>query len=231
MRNELLNGFVIHHRKYREKSYIVHMLSEQYGRVDGILRQTPPPQYQHIQLYATGKHELKHFSHLELNQPPVFLTGDAFFIGFYINELLFKLTSPEHELPTTFQYYQYIIKKLHTNSLTPIELHSILRQFETALLQDLGYHIEYHLDTQQNKINAKSYYQFYLNEGFVLSSVNNDTFQGCELLSMQNPLLNQTLTQTQLKLLRKLYQQIFYQLLDGKPLKSRQLWIQHKQRN
>ncbi|MFE1727887.1 recombination protein O N-terminal domain-containing protein, partial [Acinetobacter baumannii] len=55
MRNEVLHGYMIHHRKYREKSHIVHLFTQEYGRVDGILRQTPPPQYQPIRLQATGK--------------------------------------------------------------------------------------------------------------------------------------------------------------------------------
>ncbi|MGE8551409.1 MAG: recombination protein O N-terminal domain-containing protein, partial [Acinetobacter calcoaceticus] len=41
MRNEVLHGYMIHHRKYREKSHIVHLFTQEYGRVDGILRQTP----------------------------------------------------------------------------------------------------------------------------------------------------------------------------------------------
>lgn len=39
MRNEILHGYLIHHRKYRERSHIVHLFTEEYGRVDGILRQ------------------------------------------------------------------------------------------------------------------------------------------------------------------------------------------------
>jgi recombinational DNA repair protein (RecF pathway) len=35
------NNYMIHHRKYREKSHIVHLFTQEYGRVDGILRQTP----------------------------------------------------------------------------------------------------------------------------------------------------------------------------------------------
>jgi DNA repair protein RecO (recombination protein O) len=71
MRNEVLHGYMIHHRKYREKSHIVHLFTQEYGRVDGILRQTPP-QYQPIRLQATGKSELKNFTKLEILNQPVF---------------------------------------------------------------------------------------------------------------------------------------------------------------
>ena len=72
MRNEVLHGYLIHHRKYRERSHIVHLFTQEHGRVDGILRQTPPPQYQPICLQASGKSELKNFTKLEIDGIYVF---------------------------------------------------------------------------------------------------------------------------------------------------------------
>ena len=40
--NEVLHGYMIHHRKYREKKSYCASFTQEYGRVDGILRQTPP---------------------------------------------------------------------------------------------------------------------------------------------------------------------------------------------
>ncbi len=77
MRNEVLHGYLIHHRKYRERSHIVHLFTQEHGRVDGILRQTPPPQYQPICLQASGKSELKNFTKLEIVNQPIFFFGDA----------------------------------------------------------------------------------------------------------------------------------------------------------
>ena len=90
MRNEVLHGYLIHHRKYRERSHIVHLFTQEYGRVDGILRQMPPPQYQPIRLQASGKSELKNFTKLEIVNQPIFFFGDAFFSGFYLNEILLR---------------------------------------------------------------------------------------------------------------------------------------------
>lgn len=33
MRNEVLHGYMIHHRKYREKSHIVHLLLRNMGEL------------------------------------------------------------------------------------------------------------------------------------------------------------------------------------------------------
>jgi DNA repair protein RecO (recombination protein O) len=82
MRNEVLHGYLIHHRKYRERSQIVHIFSQEYGRIDGVLRQNSPPQYQPLRLQASGKSELKNFSHLEIQSQPIFFQGDAFFVVF-----------------------------------------------------------------------------------------------------------------------------------------------------
>ena len=107
MRNEVLHGYLIHHRPYRERSHIVYLFTQEYGRIDGILRQTPPPQYQPITLQASGKSELKNFSKLEILHQPIFFFGDAFFTGFYLNELLLRLAPLEVEMSHTFiQYHQ-----------------------------------------------------------------------------------------------------------------------------
>ena len=82
MRNEVLHGYLIHHRKYRERSHIVHLFTQEYGRMDGILRQTPPPQYQPISLQATGKSELKNFTKLEIVNQPISFLAMPFFQAF-----------------------------------------------------------------------------------------------------------------------------------------------------
>ena len=146
MRNEVLHGYLIHHRKYREKSHIVHLFTQEYGRVDGILRQTPPPQYQPIRLQATGKSELKNFTKLEILNQPVFFHGDAFFAGFYLNEILLRLCPLEEMMPQTFEQYQLILvllQQLATHEQAAVFLRQILRQFEHVLLVEVGYAIDF----------------------------------------------------------------------------------------
>jgi DNA repair protein RecO (recombination protein O) len=169
MRNEVLHGYLIHHRKYREKSHIVHLFTQEYGRVDGILRQTPPPQYQPIRLQATGKSELKNFTKLEILNQPVFFHGDAFFAGFYLNEILLRLCPLEEMMPQTFEQYQLILvllQQLATHEQAAVFLRQILRQFEHVLLVELGYAIDFSTDASQQDIQVNQHYQFQLNDGF-----------------------------------------------------------------
>ncbi|MCH7294737.1 DNA repair protein RecO [Acinetobacter higginsii] len=233
MRNEVLHGYLIHHRKYREKSHIVHLFTQEYGRVDGILRQVPPPQYQPIRLQASGKSELKNFTKLEILNQPVFFHGDAFFAGFYLNEILLRLCPLEEMMPQTFEQYQLILallQQLATHEQAALFLRQILRQFEHVLLPELGYAIDFSVDASQKDIQVAQHYQFQLNDGFLpVSQASRSTLDGALITSMQSYEDGQDFSHEQLQLLGKLYRQMISSLLGDRPLKSRQLWIQSTQ--
>ncbi|ENV37844.1 MULTISPECIES: DNA repair protein RecO C-terminal domain-containing protein [Acinetobacter] len=233
MRNEVLHGYLIHHRKYREKSHIVHLFTQEYGRVDGILRQIPPPQYQPIRIQATGKSELKNFTKLEILNQPVFFHGDAFFAGFYLNEILLRLCTLEEAMPQTFEQYQLILLQLQQLALheqAALFLRQILRQFEHVLLQELGYAIDFSVDANQTAVEALQHYQFQLNDGFLpVRQASRSTLSGALITSMQSYEDGQDFSLEQLQLLGKLYRQMISALLGDRPLKSRQLWIQSTQ--
>ncbi|EKU52694.1 DNA repair protein RecO [Acinetobacter sp. WC-323] len=233
MRNEVLHGYLIHHRKYREKSHIVHLFTQEYGRVDGILRQIPPPQYQPICLQATGKSELKNFTKLEILNQPVFFHGDAFFAGFYLNEIVLRLCPLEEAMPQTFEQYQLTLlqlQQLASHEQASLFLRQILRQFEHVLLQELGYAIDFSVDANQQQIMPLRHYQFQLNDGFLpVAQASRSTLSGTLIAAMQNYEDGQDFSHEQLQLLGKLYRQMISSLLGDRPLKSRQLWIQSTQ--
>ena len=233
MRNEVLHGYLIHHRKYRERSHIVHLFTQEHGRVDGIIRQTPPPQYQPITLQASGKSVLKNFSKLEILNQPIFFYGDAFFSGFYLNEIILRLCPLEEALPETFEQYHLTLQhlqKLSENTQTDLFLRQILRQFEHALLEELGYPLDYAHDSNQHEIIQNQRYQFQLSEGFTpVVHTSSATLLGQQILSMANYEKGRDFSAEQLQLLAKLYRQMITSLLGDRPLKSRQLWIQNSQ--
>ena len=233
MRNEVLHGYLIHHRKYRERSHIVHLFTQEYGRVDGILRQTPPPQYQPLRLQASGKSELKNFSKLEITHHPIFFFGDAFFSGFYLNEILLRLCPLEVEMPETFTQYATTIQSLQTlneQAHPALFLRQILRQFEYALLEELGYPLDFTTDANQAAIQDQQNYTFQLSDGFIPTiRTSSSTLAGAQILSMQNYEKGREFNPEQLQLLSKLYRQMITSLLGDRPLKSRQLWIQNTQ--
>lgn len=233
MRNEVLHGYLIHHRKYREKSHIVHLYTQEYGRVDGIIRQIPPPQYQPIRLQASGKSELKNFTKLEILNQPVFFHGDAFFAGFYLNEILLRLCPLEEAMPHIFEQYQLTLlqlQQLASHESAALFLRQILRQFEHVLLQELGYAIDFSVDASQQEILPLQHYQFQLNDGFIpVAQASRSTISGSLIATMQSYQDGRDFSHEQLQLLGKLYRQMISSLLGDRPLKSRQLWIQSTQ--
>lgn len=233
MRNEILHGYLIHHRKYRDRSHIVHLFTQEHGRIDGILRQTPPPQYQPICLQASGKSELKNFSKLEIVNQPIFFHGDAFFSGFYLNEVLLRLCPLEVEMPQTFLQYAKTLEQLQ--KLTQQEdqnafLRQILRQFEHELLDDLGYAMDFSVDSNQQPISVDLNYQFQINDGFLVTAqTSRSALSGALIQSMMQYEKGGEFNIQQLQLLTKLYRQVITSLLGDRPLKSRQLWVQNAQ--
>ena len=233
MRNEVLHGYLIHHRKYRERSHIVHLFTQEHGRVDGILRQTPPPQYQPICLQASGKSELKNFTKLEIVNQPIFFFGDAFFSGFYLNEILLRLCPLEVQMEQSFAQYAHTLTQLQqlAQQADPNQfLKQILRQFEHELLEDLGYALDFSTDANQLEIQASLNYIFQLNEGFIpTAQASRATLNGQQILSMCQYEKGRDFGLEQLQLLTKLYRQMISSVLGDRPLKSRQLWIQNTQ--
>ena len=233
MRNEVLHGYLIHHRKYRERSHIVHLFTQEHGRVDGILRQTPPPQYQPICLQASGKSELKNFTKLEIVNQPIFFFGDAFFSGFYLNEILLRLCPLEVQMEQSFAQYAHTLTQLQqlAQQADPNQfLKQILRQFEHELLEDLGYALDFSTDANQLEIQASLNYIFQLNEGFIpTAQASRATLNGQQILSMCQYEKGMDFGLEQLQLLTKLYRQMISSLLGDRTLKSRQLWIQNTQ--
>ncbi|WP_122898338.1 DNA repair protein RecO C-terminal domain-containing protein [Acinetobacter sp. B51(2017)] len=232
MRNQPLHGYLIHHRKYRERSHIVHLFTQEYGRIDGVLRHTPPPQYQPIALHASGKSELKNFSQIEMMQQPIFFFGDAFFAGFYLNELILRLCPLEEVMPSTFLQYGLTLNALQNlpdQSDTQHYLKQILRQFEHILLEELGYAIDFSVDSNGQALIATQHYIFQLNDGFLATHSVQNSFLGQDLLQLTQYEKGRDFSAQQLQLVSKLYRQILSALLGDRPLKSRQLWIQNTQ--
>ncbi|WP_374296284.1 DNA repair protein RecO [Acinetobacter sp.] len=230
MRNQSLTGFAIHQRRYRERSYILHFFSEEFGRVDGVTRQQPPALYHRTQLQATGKSELKNFSQIDVQGQPFYLQQKALFAGFYLNEILLRLMPPEEPMPDTYQAYQTTLEKLKNlakDDPKDLQLKLILRQFEQIFLQELGYAIDFSQDANGQDIAPTVYYQFIPQEGFVIGQYGQN-FLGQDLLNLAQ---SEQINSENVSLLAKLYRLILTELLGNKPLKSRQLWVSQLHQN
>lgn len=228
MRQQLLHGFMLHQRAYRENSKLVHFFSLEFGRIDGVVRGSNIPLYQPVLLYASGKSALKSLSKIEWVGAPKNLQGAALFAGFYANELLVRLAPLEEAMPNTFAAYSQLLDTLQSLPIPDVNnlaLMAALRRFESVLLAELGYAINFAQDFLGLDIQPEQLYRYTPSEGF---SANHSGEQGKYLLAMANADMafsQQALAPEVIAMLTRVYRKALAVLLNDKPLKSRELWI------
>lgn len=225
MRQQVLHGYILHQRPFRENSRLVHLLTLEYGRVDGVLRQSPPPLYQPVLLYASGKSALKSLSKLEWVGAPKHIQGSALFAGFYANELLVRLAPLEEASPQLFAAYVKLLEDLQQLAVVDprrYQLMLALRQFEQVLLAELGYAIRFDVDALGLPIQPTQYYRYDLGEGFNSSS-NGEL--GSQLLALNQSMSTTVLSAESVAILTRIYRRVISALLGDRPLKSRELWV------
>jgi DNA repair protein RecO (recombination protein O) len=140
-------GYVLHTYPYRETSLILQAWTEKHGRIGLVAkgaRRPKSPQravltpFQPLALDWFGRGELRTLKTAEPAMPAIPLRGQCLLSAFYLNELLLKLTTRDDPHERLYQAYDDAIAGLRT--ATPLE--PVLRRFELALLQELGYAVE-----------------------------------------------------------------------------------------
>ncbi|USH02928.1 DNA repair protein RecO [Grimontia kaedaensis] len=222
--------FVLHSRPYSETSLILDVFSENHGRVSlmakgargkrsplkGALQPFTP-----LLMKWSGRGEMHTLRHAEAMGLAIPLSGNALFSGFYLNEILSRVVEPEtayHQL-----FFDYV------NALTDLAQHSnpepALRCFELALLDSLGYGVDFlHCAGSGEPVDASMTYIFREQQGFVASLMksNNLTFTGSDLEALAT---RQFSTAEQLKAAKRFTRLALKPYLGSKPLKSRELFM------
>ncbi len=137
-------AWVLHTYPWRETSLIVEVFSRDHGRVALVAKGARRPHsqlrgvlmaFQPLWMDWSGGGEVKTLVRAEWQGGQPLLTGRALICGYYLNELLVRLTAREDAHPRLFDAYAGAVRALgRSEPESPI-----LRRFELALLQDLGY--------------------------------------------------------------------------------------------
>ena len=245
MRNEALVGYLLHQRPYQEKRALYSLFSKEHGVIHGVGKKGAPL-FEPLQLFATGKKELKTFSQINL-APLAYdissektisyaqISGQQQYAALYLNEILWKLLPIEDPMPVLWQYYQDSLLTLK-QSLTPQQLRLCLRQFEQQLFKQLGFGVSLTHDSSLINIAPDNAYRFLPDVGLVLvSQIDNQlpaqlpamvqtVFKGSELIAMAEL----GITEVTLSNWSRLYRLLMDHLLDYQPLRSRLLWQQQQ---
>lgn len=136
-------AFVLHSYPYKETSLIIELFTRDFGRVALIAKGAKRPHsqlrgvlqtFQPLTTGWTGKNELRTLTDADWVGGMRPLEKTALLCGFYLNELLVKLTARDDAHPKLFDHYVSTLNQLAHNEPAPI----VLRKFEMALLRETG---------------------------------------------------------------------------------------------
>lgn len=150
--------------------------------------------------------------HLEIHAPALELKNTALYAALYLNELLYYLIKPLDPHPELYDHYKYTLHGL-TMASERLTIESLLRKFEWVLLAECGYSLAFTEQAAQAE-----YYRFWPNKGFVPAL---DGFPRAEILTIIEGQFHDI---NLLKSAKIIMRQAIDFLLEGKELKSRQLF-------
>lgn len=227
---EFTQAFVLHQRPYRETSLLLDVFTADYGRLSLVARgmrqskrrhNNPLQLFQPLWLNWFGRGDLLTLSKVETISAPYWLQGNATLCGLYINELLVRLLMQQQPEPLVFEAYQKALEGLQEAD----QAEQVLRLFEKRLLEALGYGLDLTTDSQGEPVEQHLHYSYQPDQGLQLCLVNDTKriISGASLLQLLQENLNDPNSLNETKQLMRL---IINYYLDGKPLKSRQLFAE-----
>lgn len=221
---------MLHQRPYRETSLLLDVLTLDYGRISLVargMRQKKRRNQQAIQLFQPfwlnwfGRGELLTLGKMEVIQAPYWLKGHSSLCGLYINELLVRLLSQQQAEPMIFEAYQQALSGLQAAEQTE----KTLRIFEKRLLESLGYGVDLTTDHEGQTVMPERQYG-YLAEAGLRQCAEHDParlISGASLQQLHDETLHDPVSLNETKQLMRV---IINYHLEGKPLKSRQLFAE-----
>ena len=160
----LAPAYVLHQRPYRDTSRIVEAFTAEHGRLTLFARGANSAKsplrgalrpFQRLLLSWTGRTEACQLQSAELDGPPGSLGADRLMSGFYVNELLLKLTERWDPHPGIFDAYAACVAALAGGGAQE----AALRRFEKRLLEGLGYGLELSRTGEGAPIDPDGYYR------------------------------------------------------------------------
>jgi DNA repair protein RecO (recombination protein O) len=162
--------YVLHQRAYRDTSRIVEVLTYEQGRLTlfargangskSTLKAVLRP-FQRLLVSWSGKGEACQLVGAEIDGTATALPNERLMSGFYLNELIMKLTERCDPHPEIFAAYSACVEALCSGA--PEEEN--LRRFEKRLLDNLGYGLELSRTPDGDPVAVDGYYKFQAQRG------------------------------------------------------------------
>jgi DNA repair protein RecO (recombination protein O) len=161
----LAPAYVLHQYAYRDTSRIVEVMTCEHGRLTLFARGANGPKsalrgvlrpFQRMLVSWSGRGEACQLVTAEIDGPVTHLAPPRLMSGFYLNELLLKLTQRCDPHPEIFLSYASCVQALCDGGVEE----PALRRFEKRLLNDLGYGLELAMTGDGVPVQPGRYYRF-----------------------------------------------------------------------
>jgi DNA repair protein RecO (recombination protein O) len=233
-RVQLEPAFLLHHYPWRDSSRILELLTRAHGRVSVFARASRQAgasgaggalqPFTESLVSWSGRGEAGHLTAAERVRPPAMLAGDRLMSGFYANELLLRLLQKNDPHPALFDAYASLVERLYGSGHDPGRA---LRLFEKRLLDELGWGLNLeHEATSGEPVQPARSYRYGIEGGAEpVDGVAEGTliFCGASLLSLAREELADPRSLTDA---RRLLRAALDRLLDGRPLRTREVLLE-----
>ncbi len=223
-------AYVLHARPYRDTSALLEVFAREHGRLGLVargargakskLRAVLQP-FRPVLLSWLGRGDLGTLTDAEPQGVVPTCAGRGLLSGYYLNELMQRLTHRHDPHPALYDAYREALIGLNDGRW----VERVLRLFEKRLLQELGYGLVLDHDAASGApLRAAAIYHYQLERGPVLSQAGacqGLLLRGSSLLSLAGDELHD---ECSLRESKRLMRAVLALYLGDKPLKSRDLF-------
>jgi DNA repair protein RecO (recombination protein O) len=225
-RTLLAQAYMLHAQPYRDTSRILEVFTREQGRVSVFARGVRGPKarlasllqpFQPLLISFSSRGEAGQLISAESGaaQYPVHLPPGALLSGFYLNELLLKLTTRHDPNAGLFDGYQEALLALTAGRAAE----PALRIFELRLLQEVGYGLDLTQTVAGGPVLAQGYYHFRPADGlFATTAEHSGALQGRSLLNLVAGTLKES---RELADARRVLSAALDHCLEGRPIATR----------
>lgn len=223
-------AFILHTRAYKESSLLVDLFTLNYGRVSAVARLSKKVSSRSRGVYqpfiplkldlVQSRGSLWTLKDAYMQRSCYIFNEKHMLCAMYVNELMLYLIKSHESAPKLFASYMRTMESLETDK----DCSYTLRCFENSLLEFLGYAIDYG-NADAGQINPSYRYIFDVENGFLLTKdLHIRTYSGQTLLRIKNQ--DSPESEECRKVQKEVNKCIIDYLLEGKKLKSRELFSQ-----
>lgn len=221
-------AYLLHAYPWRETSLVVEAFTRDHGRVALVARGARRPRstlrgvllgFVPLELCWFGQGELRTLVRAEWMGGQPLLSGQALMCGYYLNELLLRLSARDDPHPGVFDLYREAIRMLAAGA----SLEPLLRHFEAGLLRDLGYGVQLDVEAESGApLKPEAAYTYIIERGVVPGAVSGGVQLSGKVL--QEIAARQFDDPRTLAGAKTLMRHLINHQLGGQPLESRRVW-------